>query len=190
MEQKVIKMYHISKDKRAKVSAEKIGNGFVQCLQTKSFTDITVTEVQKKSGVGRATFYRLFDNTSDVLSFLCDRIFVEAGKEFSKMKNPTTDQTTLCFIERCMENKLLLKAIIESNRMDLLYNAHVKFIGQAQTYFFPETNKEELNYLLITLTACISAFVIAWQKNGSKETAENLQNRLKVCLKTLNKIFH
>lgn len=65
-----MKMYYTSKDKRAKVSAEKIDNGFLQCLQTKSFAYITMNKVQKKSGTGRTTFYRLFDNALDMLYFL------------------------------------------------------------------------------------------------------------------------
>ncbi len=63
-------MYHISKDERAKKSAIKIGNGLLRCLKTKEFYQITVTDIQKTSNVGRATFYRLFDNITDVLSYL------------------------------------------------------------------------------------------------------------------------
>lgn len=182
-------MYHISKDKRAYSSASKICNAMMNCLKTKNFTDITVTDLQKNSKTGRATFYRLFDNTADVLSYLCDKVFVDTGKEFAKIVSPTADKTTLCFIEKCMENKTLLTAVVESNRIDFLHNAHKKFFTLSQNYFFPNLNKEELNYISTTLTACTCAFVISWIKNGGKETSKELQAKLKTCYKTLGNIF-
>ena len=46
-------MYHISNDKRAVQSADLIYNGLLQCLEKKSFDQITVTDVQKAVGLGR-----------------------------------------------------------------------------------------------------------------------------------------
>lgn len=182
-------MYHISKDKRAYNSANKISKAMMECLKIKNFTDITVSDLQKNSKIGRATFYRLFDNTADVLLYLCDKIFIDAGKEFEKIESPTADKTTLCFIEKCMENKTLLTAIVESNRIDFLHNAHKKFLNLEQNFFFPNLTKEDLSYLTTTLTACTCAFIVSWIQNGSKESAKELQIKLKLCYKTLGEIF-
>lgn len=182
-------MYHISSDKRAYTSVNKICDAMMECLKTKTFTDITITDLQKCSKTGRATFYRLFDNTADVLAYMCDKVFIEAREDFKKINSPTADKTTLCFIEKCMENKTLLTAIVQSNRIDFLHNAHKKFFSLGQDYFFPNLNKEELNYITTTLTACTCAFIISWIQNGSKETPKELQSKLKLCYKTLGKIF-
>lgn len=182
-------MYHIPKDKRAYRSVNKICDGLLDKLKTKKFIDVTVTEVQKSSGVGRATFYRLFDSTTDVLSYLCDKIFIEAEQDFAKLNSRTADKTTLCFIEKCMENKTLLTAIIESNRIDFLHDAHKKFFTSSQNYFFPKLTQEELNYMAGTLTAYTCAFIVAWLQNGGKETPKELQAKLKLCFNSLGKIF-
>ncbi len=185
-------MYHISNDLRAKKSAQNIGNGLLNCLQSKNFTEITVTDVQKASSVGRATFYRLFDNITDVLSYLCDNIFEKAGREFEAANNPNSKETSLKFIKEWMNNKILLKAIVDCNRLDFLYNAHSKYLGGNKDYFFPETSisDEQMTYLMMTMTACTSACLVAWSKNGAYETAEQLQNRLKNCFNALYGIFN
>ena len=54
-------MYHISKDKRALQSSELIYNGLLECIRKKPFDQITVSDLQKASGVARSTFYRAFD---------------------------------------------------------------------------------------------------------------------------------
>lgn len=184
-------MYHISNDERARKSARKIGNGLLNCLKTKGFFEITVTDVQKASDVGRATFYRLFDNITDILSYLCDNVFERVGYEYEKMNNFNSKESILIFIQEWMNNKDLLKAIVDCNRMDFLYNSHSKYISNNMEIFFPNlsTSKEQLDYLLVTMTACISAYLSVWLKNGAFETAEQLYDRLSNCFKTLCDIY-
>lgn len=184
-------MYHISSDKRAVRSAERIGLGMLQCLENKNFSEITVTDVQRASTVGRATFYRLFDNTADVLSYLCDEIFEKAGREYEKLDDLDAGKTTLAFIRVWMENKALLKAIVDSNRMDFLFQAHMKYLSPLKETFFygSEMDESQTAYLMMTLTSCTAAFLTAWLANGAVESAEQLQCRLKDCFQTLGKIF-
>ena len=70
-------MYHISNDKRAIQSSELIYNGLMECIKKKPFDLITISDLQKASGVARTTFYRAFDNLSDVLYWKCDACFYE-----------------------------------------------------------------------------------------------------------------
>lgn len=185
-------MYHISNDSRAKKSANKIGNGLLNCLKSKGFNEITVTDVQKTSNVGRATFYRLFDNITDVLSYLCDNIFEKVKTEYKLIDNINSKETILIFIQEWMNNKDLLQAIIDCNRIDFIYNSHIKYIGNNIKFFFSNTvlSKKQLNYLLITMTSCISASLTAWVKNGAYESAEQLYKRLSNCFKTLSNIYN
>ncbi len=50
-------MYHIKQDKRAQTSVELICTGLKQCLREKSFENITISDIQRISGVSRSTFY-------------------------------------------------------------------------------------------------------------------------------------
>ncbi len=185
-------MYHISNDLRAKKSADKIGLGLLKCLNYKNFAEITVTDVQKTSSVGRATFYRLFDNITDVLSYLCDSIFEKVGIEFKSKTNFNQKESLLKFIKEWMNNKTILKAIVDSNRIDIIYDSHAKYIGNNLDYFFPglSINQEQTNYLLMTMTTCLSACLTAWIKNGAFESPEQLQNQLFYCFKILSHIFN
>jgi|GEM_PF-4743767 AcrR family transcriptional regulator len=54
-------MYHIKEDKRAKASVELICDGLKRCLKEKSFESVTISDIQRVSGVSRSTFYRNFD---------------------------------------------------------------------------------------------------------------------------------
>ncbi len=108
------------------------------------------------------------------------------------MGNCNSKETSLKFIQEWMDNKTLLKAIVDCNRIDFLYNSHAKYIGNNMVYFFPNLSipDEQLTYMLMIMTACTSACLSAWIKNGRFETAEQLQNKLSNCFKTLSTIFN
>ncbi|MHA6533742.1 TetR/AcrR family transcriptional regulator [Paenibacillus sp. BAC0078] len=46
-------------------------------MRTLDYNDITVTNIVNTSGVGRATFYRLFDDKSDVVLYQMESVFTE-----------------------------------------------------------------------------------------------------------------
>ena len=70
-------MYHIPDDKRAKVSAWRIYQSVRHVLVNKKLCDVTITDVNKQSGISRTTFYRLFDNITDVLEMQLEQFFRE-----------------------------------------------------------------------------------------------------------------
>lgn len=61
-------MYHIPNDERAKKSAETIYQSLRHILFHKKLDEVKITDIQKECGISRSTFYRLFDNVTDVLS--------------------------------------------------------------------------------------------------------------------------
>ena len=48
-------------------TAEKMDSALMEILKTKSFEYITVSEICKKAGVNRSTFYLHYENTRDLL---------------------------------------------------------------------------------------------------------------------------
>ncbi|MGM9530604.1 hypothetical protein [Intestinibacter sp.] len=163
----------------------------LKCLEVKPFDKITVTDIWKTSSVGRSTFYRLFDNTSDVLEYLCDQIFETLNEKHPIDETLNTNDLALRFIEIWMEHKTLLKAIVDSNRMDLLYNAHKKYLLPSKDIFFTneQLNSFESEYLVATLTSCISAYLTTWIKHGCKEDSQTLFIQLKKCFSILGNMF-
>lgn len=53
---------------------DEITKAFLELMTEKSFIDITVTDIIKRAGVARASFYRNFGSTSDILDAVLDRL--------------------------------------------------------------------------------------------------------------------
>lgn len=184
-------MYHIKPDKRSQQSARLICEGLISCLKKKSFDKITITDIQKESNVGRATFYRLFDNISDVLSYqwfiLCLNVVEnQVGKE-----HYSTKELILSFIQNWIKNELLLETIWINNRIDIIITTLNNNKEILTELFFKNSNldEEKKEYLTSTaIVALVSAVMFCF--GGKKErNAEKIYDNMKESCELLIKFM-
>ena len=168
-------MYHIKSDKRSQASAQLIGNAMMELLKVKNFDDISVSDIQRQSTVGRATFYRLFDNTVDVLSWLCNQIFdTMANRNASPTENMV--ESMIAFIGAWMEHEVLLQAIIRSGHIEVIYEMLYRRMKEAGDMLFPDLKLEtgKADYLVSIASTAMIGGLSAWLKHGKTESAEQV----------------
>ncbi len=178
-------MYHISKDKRAQTSANLIVEGFKKCLKEKEFEKITITDIQRTSTVGRATFYRLFDKMEDVVAYMCDRVFESLINELE----PQDDMWALITVvlEEWMKQEELIKIIVENHREDILFECHKKYYREL-IKVLPFLSQNQSVYEISILSSLLSSTLMTWYSNGKRESAEDIVSSIKVLLLKLSYI--
>jgi AcrR family transcriptional regulator len=124
-------MYHIKNDKRAIKSAELVYSGLSDLIEKKSFDSITITDIQKASGVGRATFYRSFDNVNDVLYWQCSLHYqevmtgyLEERAKINGKEDPYAFMTYFFSYWMKGENSRILEQLIKTGHYDIIYRCH------------------------------------------------------------------
>lgn len=169
-------MYHISNDKRAVQSAQLIYNGLLECLENKSFDQITVTDVQKISGVARTTIYRCFDNLSDILYWRCDLCFREALLFVEPKGSPDEWQLMRNYFSYWTEHSDILKLLIDINRQDIIYTCHMKNAEALEHSYgkLPGMDKTNARYFMSIRTGVTISILKAWLDGGREETIEEL----------------
>ncbi len=174
-------MYHISNDKRAAQSADLIYSGLLQCLEKKDFDQITVTDVQKASGVARTTIYRCFDNLSDILYWRCDLAFREALHTIEPANAPNELELMHGYFAYWMEHSDILKLLIDINRQDIIYACHMKNAKALEQSYGKLPGMDEVNsrYFMAIRTGVTISVLKAWLDGGRKETAQELLDILK-----------
>lgn len=169
-------MYHISNDKRAIQSSELIYNGLLECIKKKPFDQITISDLQKASGVARSTFYRAFDNIADVLYWKCDTCFREVLFNFEPSKFRGELELARHFFSYWMEHSDILVLLIEINRQDIIYACHMKNAKKLEQSFGMLSGIDETNarYFMSIRTGVTISVLKAWLDGGRKETTEEL----------------
>ena len=68
---------------------ECITTALLQMMENTPFEDIAITDLVKKAGVGRVSFYRNFESKKDVLEKHLVILLEEWGKEFEALGDPS-----------------------------------------------------------------------------------------------------
>lgn len=182
-------MYHISKDKRAIQSSELIFKGLLECIKKKPFDQITVSDLQKVSGVARTTFYRAFDNISDVLYWKCDTCFYEVLGNYRP--NPFQGELELArhYFEYWINHSDILELLMQIGRQDIIYACHMKNADILQQRFgnLPGINMKHGNYFIAIRTGFTISILTVWLKGGRKESADELVQIIEEQLSILTK---
>lgn len=178
-------MYHLTKNKRAEQSAQLIFDGLCKCLKTKSFDQITVTDVQKASTVARTTIYRWFDNLSDVLFWKCDLCFRQSLEwDFAEFNEWELIKR---FFEYWMKNGEILQLLVDINRQDIIFACHMKNAQMLEKSFgrLPELDEVSSRYFMAIRTGVTIGVLRAWLEGGKKETSDELVEILKTQLRAI-----
>lgn len=61
---------------------DQMAEALMHLMQSKDFAEITVTDVVKQANVGRASFYRHFNSTNEILEYISDKLFSRLSEEF------------------------------------------------------------------------------------------------------------
>ncbi|MBR3004616.1 MAG: TetR/AcrR family transcriptional regulator [Lachnospiraceae bacterium] len=184
-------MYHIPEDKRAKRSAASISEALLASLRNTEFNDISVSYLTRKSGVSRSTFYRLFDNTADILAYLCDSIFEEIILGQANMSFSNATELMTFFNERMMSYDILLDALIKSKMTDILYSTNQKYLSLFLSVF-KEAKKgvppKTLDCSISILSVSLCVYITWWAKNGKKESPKELTDIVQSSFQLLSRI--
>lgn len=106
-------MYRIGNDKRKTQSAKLICRGLEELMRIHDYNDISITHIISASGVGRATFYRLFDDKSDVVLYQMESVFTDLIQRMG----PQTDSNVVVksIFDSFLAQKELFRSLIKAN---------------------------------------------------------------------------
>lgn len=117
-------MYHVKEDRRQINSAKNIVTGLFEILEKKKLEDITISEVSEYVKVGRATFYRSFDNLNDVLYYAVDLHMNEFKKALIKYRKQHHRTSGVDYLEPTLEywqdKEWLIRTLVKINLRSLL----------------------------------------------------------------------
>lgn len=167
-------MYHIPNDERAKRSAEKIYRSLRHILFTKRLEEVTISDIQLECGVSRSTFYRLFDNITDVLSMKLS-FFMDAYYDTYPAKT----------------DKILYFYSYWDKHSDLIY-----LLSKQAEFILKDTLKKKISthtiydiYYIEAQASIISALLCKWVERGKKESLLEMSQITKRVLSDANTLL-
>lgn len=160
--------------KNNKIVNESITLALIQLMAKKDFHEISITELTKRAGVGRVSFYRNFEDKTDVLRKYLNDIQYEfmVSREANRHNSNFTEYITELF-SHLYNYKELAELLLKA---DMFYLVKEQF-----DYVFDKlkTTSEEETALFFLSGGLYNAFYY-WAVNNfaasPKELAENITN--------------
>ncbi len=113
-------------NKTALCSQKNIAEGFYELLQEKEYSKITASEICKKSGVSRQTFYSLFSSKENIVAFILSKEYSFNPNEECKCSGtPTLKELSKGFSSFIVQ---------KSDFIDLLEKNNIIYLMQETLY--------------------------------------------------------
>ncbi|MBQ7046026.1 MAG: TetR/AcrR family transcriptional regulator [Clostridia bacterium] len=161
-------------NKRRLLSQEKIGRAFVELLQERNLNEITVSDIIKRTGLNRSTFYA---NYMDIFD-LADKTRQTLENEFSNL---------FADYDYFNERSGALKMFRHIKENQLFYNTYFKLCYDDKhlisVYDKARAEKEQLDsnikYHIEFFRNGLNAIIKLWLAGGCKESPEQMAEVLK-----------
>ena len=169
-------------DRRTKYTQKVIKETFINLLEEKEITKITVSEICKIADINRATFYRYYLDVYDLLS----NIQKEMEEELKNSYHPETenDNTIANFCKSLLtvllRNKKLVKVLFDTNDNIYFLNTILEFAYQKckekWQHDLPELSDEDIEYASVYIFNGALCVVNFWVKNDFDKYIDEIAN--------------
>lgn len=151
--------------KKEEYTKQQILKAMLELLIEKEIDQITITELVKRAGVGRASFYRNYSTKEDVLADHLKKLILRWGEEFEKEGNPDVNAS---LVKHFWNEKSFYLTLYNANLGPYIYKAM-----KAAMNIEEKVNPVE-RYLVSWYAGSIYGFIDEWMKNGMKESPEEM----------------
>lgn len=155
-----------------------MAESLIRLMEKKNITDIAVKEITDDAGVGRVTWFRLFESKEDALGWHMQRLWEEyLKKKGYGEKKPSDQENGELFIHFTYENRELLKLIFHQGEKYALFDAYERLI-------LPEDSQDVLAaYISRCAAYAVVGIVDEWVRRDFRETPDQLLALQKAALK-------
>lgn len=144
-------------------------------MEQKDFSAITITDIAKKAGVSRMTYYRTYSSKEDIL---IQHFSMHADMLLQEIKSDpkiTYEKLCLRIFEFAKENAHLIQLISKAGLFPLLMDCIIELTSHLYNQIYPrERQTPALDYALHFVTGGIISEILHWVRTGLKETPEEM----------------
>ena len=158
-----------SNNKRKRDSQEKLEKTFIQLIQKKNITEISVSTICEIAKLNRSTFYANYIDVYDLVEKVKDRMANEFA-EFQFSNNSEQNPTGyLNMFRHIKENQIFFKTYF---KLEDISKTPVTIFNKklAEKYY----NNEYIDYHIEFFKAGLNAVIKKWLNNDCKETPEEM----------------
>ena len=157
-------------NKRKKESMERIEKVFIELLQTKELNEISVSDICKRAGLNRTTFYANYADIYGLADAIRDKLENEvSGLYKEEVTQGFNSNDYLKLFRHIKDNQIFYNTYFK-----LGYDNNYKFIRYDTALARVHFQNRFIEYHMEFFKAGITHIIKLWLKNGCKESPEDM----------------
>lgn len=169
--------------KIAEQSKMRIANALLTIMQQYNFKEITITQLAGEAKLSRKTFYRLFADKEDVLSYLFENLYIECFEQIKSQRTQCYWDIVQCYFDFWEERRSLLLLFKQSTLLPQLFDGAYKYSFSIFEYIHSRNVTEQLYmhlpYMLAYSVGGMHSMLLEWVENDMTVPSYVLVEQLK-----------
>lgn len=162
-------------NKRKRESVERIENVFIDLLQNKELNKISVSDICKKAGLNRTTFYANYDDIYDLADSIRDKLENSLSEIYhTEINDGFNSHNYLKLFNHIKENQGFYKTYFK-----LGYDNNYKIISFDTNLAKLHFKNRFIEYHMEFFKSGITKIIKMWLENGCKESPEDMYEIIK-----------
>lgn len=147
---------------------EQLTKACLRLLEEKPLSDISISELCDHAGVGRASFYRNFENREDILKNYLRQLFSRWMKEYEASGDKALNKLVLLIFSHFESHRKFYELLNRRNLIYLLKDMIIELCG-------PKPEQEKLEaYAKAFFSYTLYGWIEVWFQRGMKESAQEM----------------
>ena len=164
-------------NRRRKASQEKIEKIFVQLIQTKEISDISVTDICKKTGLNRSTFYANYLDVEDLADKIAEKLEEDVAFLYQEERETKNNSNNfLKILNHIKENQIFYKTYFKLNKDKNTIISQYEYDTNLSKLLYDD---KFIEYHIEFFKAGFNAIINKWLSNNCKESPEEIESILK-----------
>lgn len=161
--------------KKNTMTRECIFTALLILMEQKNYEEITITDIAKRAGVSRMSYYRLYRSKDDILIQQFNDIFITLLDQIKKTEGVNRYQFALLVFQQAKENERLLRAIFRAKLYELVLKCFIQYCSYLVEHIF-EQNLDPMiaDYLVYEEAGRFSLLLLRWVERDMKESPEKM----------------
>ena len=167
--------------KKNTMTKECIFTALLILMEQKPYEEITITDIAKRAGVSRMSYYRLYRSKDDILIQHFNEIFAELLNEIKNTEGVNKYQFSLLIFRQAKENERLLKAILRAKLYEMVLKCFIQYCSYLVENIFDQDQRLDpvtADYVVYEEAGRFSLLLLRWVEHGMKETPEKMAKLL------------
>lgn len=157
-------------NKRKRESMERIEKVFIELLQTKALSEITVSDICKSAGLNRTTFYANYTDIYGLADTIRDRLESNLSELYKKEIAQGFNSNDYLKLFQHIKNNQIFYLTYFKLGYDNNYKIFIYDVVLAKEHF----QNRFIEYHMEFFKAGITQIIKMWLKNGCKESPEDM----------------